>query len=313
LSGKPSVSDRAGSWVHRPQRLKWRRALFQIHLWIAIALGLYIVVISVSGSVAVFRREASLWVIPRSVPSTAGERLTGDALGDAVRRVYAGYEVVGINDTADRPGRPDRANRPVDVAVVKNGVRSGRVFDPYAVEDMGDSYPPIVQTMEWFVDLHDNLLAGTTGRRINGIAGALIVLLVVTGAVIWWPGRGMWRHSLIVTPKTPRSRFIWQLHSALGFWSCGLLFIWAITAVYFAFPTPVEELINRFDPDPGDLHRPGEVLLLELIKLHFGRFGGLGIRTLWAILGLVPAALFITGFIVWWRRVVRPRIRRASA
>jgi uncharacterized iron-regulated membrane protein len=123
----------------------------------------------------------------------------------------------------------------------------------------------------------------------------------------------MWRHSLIVTPKTPRSRFIWQLHSALGFWSCGLLFIWAITAVYFAFPTPVEELINRFDPDPGDLHRPGEVLLLELIKLHFGRFGGLGIRTLWAILGLVPAALFITGFIVWWRRVVRPRIRRASA
>jgi uncharacterized iron-regulated membrane protein len=41
---------------------------------------------------------------------------------------------------------------------------------------------------------------------------------------------------------------------------------------------------------------------LTFIRLHFGRFGGLSIRILWVILGLLPTVLFVTGFIVWWKR-----------
>ena len=292
--------------------MRLRRALFQVHLWIALTLGLYIIVISVSGSIAVFRREANLWLIPRTVASTEGERLTGEALDAAVRRVYSGYEVVGIAEQFGGRRGPDPALRPVDVALVKDGVRSGRVFDPYRALDLGDNYPTAVRAMEWVVDLHDNLLAGTTGRRINGIAGALVMLLVLTGTVIWWQGRSRWWRGLIVS-RSARRPFVWQLHSAMGVWSCVLLLIWATTAAYFAFPTPVEALIDRFDPDLEEFHRPGEAFLLQLIALHFGRFGGLEIRITWAILGLVPAALFITGFIVWWRRVVRPRLKAQSA
>jgi uncharacterized iron-regulated membrane protein len=291
--------------------MRLRRALFQVHLWTALSIGLYVFVISVSGSVAVFRREASLWFIPRSVPAIEGERLAGDALDEAVRRVYAGYEVIGVSEEFGRRGGPDPTAWPVAVALLKDGVRSGRVFDPYAAQDLGDSFPPVVRAMEWVVDLHDNLLAGTVGRRINGIGGALVAVLLLTGAVIWWQGRLRWWRGTIVTRAPPR-RFVWQLHSAIGFWSCVMLFIWAITAVYFAFPSPVEDLIDRFDPDMNDFHRPGEAFLLQLIALHFGRFGGLEVRIAWAILGLAPAALFVTGFIVWWRRVLRPRMRRLA-
>jgi uncharacterized iron-regulated membrane protein len=103
-------------------------------------------------------------------------------------------------------------------------------------------------------------------------------------------------------------RFVWHLHSFIGFWAFALLLIWAATAVYFAFPEPFESTIDRFDADLNDSYRPGEAFLLTLIKLHFGRFGGLEIRVLWALLGLLPAALFITGFIMWWRRVLRPAL-----
>src|SRR5580692_980858 len=41
----------------RPQSLWARKALFQIHLWVGIGVGLYILVISVSGSAVVFRRQ----------------------------------------------------------------------------------------------------------------------------------------------------------------------------------------------------------------------------------------------------------------
>jgi uncharacterized iron-regulated membrane protein len=113
-------------------------------------------------------------------------------------------------------------------------------------------------------------------------------------------------------PQASR-RFIWQLHSVLGVVSFALLFVWAITAIYFAFPEPFEGTIDYFDDDLNDLERPGEWVLIELVKLHFGRFGGLGVRFLWVVLGLVPTVLFATGVVLWWTRVVRRRtLRRAD-
>ena len=44
-------------WLRQPQRVWLRRASFQIHLWIGLALGLYIVMLSVTGSVLVYRNE----------------------------------------------------------------------------------------------------------------------------------------------------------------------------------------------------------------------------------------------------------------
>ena len=44
-------------WVQRPQKIWLRRALFQVHLWSGIAVGLYILMISVTGSVLVYRNE----------------------------------------------------------------------------------------------------------------------------------------------------------------------------------------------------------------------------------------------------------------
>jgi uncharacterized iron-regulated membrane protein len=291
-------------WVEWPQTLPLRRALFQVHLWIAIALGLYIVMISVTGSAVVFRREVSAWFIPRSVPSTAGVRLTADGLKEAVQRAYPNHEITDIHEFQRR------LERPVYVGLRRDGEESERLFDPYTGTDMGSSYPPIVRAVEWLVVLHDDLLGGRTGRVINGIAGLLCMLLFVTGAVIWWPGKRRWKQSLLVSRPTKTRKFAWDTHSALGFWSLALLLIWAVTAVYFAFPEPFDWAMDLFDDDLTDAHRPGEFILLFLIKLHFGRFGGLGVRVLWTVLGLLPAVLFVTGFIMWWTRVVRRRWRR---
>jgi len=226
-----------------PQSLRLRRALFQVHLWVGIAIGLYIVMISVTGSAVVFRRELARWLLP---PGTAAE----------------------------------------------NG------------------FPMAMRLMEWLVDLHDNLLAGSLGRDINGVFAILISVLILTGAVIWWPGRKRWRRSVVPARPGNTARFSWHLHSALGLWGFVLLFSWAFTGIYFAFPEPFEWFFNTYDDDPTDFERPGEGILLVLIRWHFGRFGGISIRILWVILGLIPAALFITGFIVWWKRVASRALQK---
>ena len=56
-------------WVQKPQKIWFRRALFQVHLWSAIAVGLYIFLISVTGSVLVYRNELYRAATPEPIIS----------------------------------------------------------------------------------------------------------------------------------------------------------------------------------------------------------------------------------------------------
>ena len=72
-----------------------------------------------------------------------------------------------------------------------------------------------------------------------------------------------------------------------------------------------------FDQFSGDLiytsdladRTAGDAAISWLGRLHVGSFGGTGIKILWLILGLTPTLLFVTGTIMWWNRVVLPRLR----
>jgi uncharacterized iron-regulated membrane protein len=84
-------------------------------------------------------------------------------------------------------------------------------------------------SMEWLVNLHENLLSGSVGRLVNGFGAVCVTLLCLTGAVIWWPGIKNWRRSLSVDWKSnfrgsrgtsQRTRVLeLPLHSDVGnFW-----------------------------------------------------------------------------------------------
>ena len=54
----------------------------------------------------------------------------------------------------------------------------------------------------------------------------------------------------------------------------------------------------------------GDSLLAWLSALHFGLLVGLPGRMAWAVLGLSLPLMSITGFLMWWRRIVVPRLRK---
>src|SRR5580698_6390939 len=64
-------------WVRQPQKIWLRRALFQVHLWSGVTLGLYILMISVTGSVLVYRNELFLAATSEPIISRgSGPRLS---------------------------------------------------------------------------------------------------------------------------------------------------------------------------------------------------------------------------------------------
>jgi uncharacterized iron-regulated membrane protein len=215
-------------WLQHPEKLWVHRLLFQIHLWVGMMAGLYLFVMSLSGSAIVFRNE-------------------------------------------------------LETAANFNG----NVF----------------RAVEWLVDFHTNLLAGEVGRSVNGIGAMCLTLLCLTGAVIWWPGIDNWRRSLTLNWRSSLARTNWDLHNTLGFWCFVFVLMWGISGIYFSFPQPFNDIVDRFEPPSNDKLRFGDLVLTWLSNLHFGRFNRFT-EAVWALLGLVPAVLVFTGIFMCCHRIL---------
>jgi len=305
-SGQPTVWQR---WVREPQNIWFRKALFQVHLWCGVGVGLYVLMISVTGSVLVYRNELFMVATPKPIISTGfGPRLSDEQLKEAALRAYPGFQVAGLN-------RSRNSDEAVDVHLRRGEEVKNRLFDPRTGKDLGEAVPLGIRLVSKLLDLHDNLLAGPTGRTVNGLGAIVVLALSVTGLVVWWPGIKTWRRSLIIHRGLGWKRLIWELHSMFGLWSVGFILVFAVSGIYLGIPHPFEDLANRLEP----LIRDGDQIIYWLAILHFGRINGIGFpcsgpglcdqttKAIWALFGLAPAAMFVTGAIMWWNRVLRPR------
>ncbi|HXP84600.1 MAG TPA: PepSY-associated TM helix domain-containing protein [Bryobacteraceae bacterium] len=229
-------------WKRRPQNVWLRRAVFQIHLWTGIAVGLYVLAVSVSGSAIVFRNEVytAAPTGPRTV-AIAGPRLNQQQMREAIHRAWPDWSLSYIWE-----GK--RADQSVEVWLDRKGSRKQRLFDPYTGQDMGSATPVSIKVLAWMGDLHVNLLAGPTGRIVNGVGSIILTLLCVTGAVLWWPGIDSWRRNLKIGWRSSWKRINWDLHTAVGFWTFGFVFLWSMTGIYLVFPTPVQVFVHQFLP-----------------------------------------------------------------
>src|ERR1700676_2258324 len=98
-------------WIWQPQTAWLRKATFQVHLWSGIGVGLYMLLVSVTGSVLVFSNELFMAATRDPIIVTGlGPRLTDEKLNEAAARAFPGYAVTRIS----RARNPDQA---VDISL----------------------------------------------------------------------------------------------------------------------------------------------------------------------------------------------------
>jgi len=328
-------------WLRRPQNVWLRRAVFQVHLWSGIILGIYVFLVCLSGSAVVFRNDLYDLLFAKTRVAVSGNPLTRDQMTQAAQRAYPGYTVRTIH----RGRFPTEAT---DILLVKGWRHKDRLFDPYQGRDIGPSVEIYYRMLHFASDLHGNLLFGAAGLQANAVGGFLISTMCVTGMVVWWPGIANWRRGMTLHRDVGWKRFNWDLHSAIGIWMAAFVLLWGITGSYLVFPVPFEKAVNRVFPlkqyrpipeaalghkSPGstagvrlirvaDDDEPipqrsrapiqrsfGDWVLRWFSMLHFGNFGGLPVKVLWCVLGLAPTALLGTGALMWWNRVLSREAR----
>jgi cytochrome b subunit of formate dehydrogenase len=100
----------------------------------------------------------------------------------------------------------------------------------------------------------------------------------------------------------------------VGFWTWAFSFMWGITGIYVVFPWPFQRIVGLiFLPDIFDPRNSSDQRILRWLSyLHFGEFGAHDwpLKVIWILAGLAPAVLFVSGFIMWWNRVLWPALRR---
>lgn len=218
-----------------------RRAVFQVHLWLGLGLTLYAVVIGLSGAALVFRPEMERHLRPdlfhvrmESAQTTLARTIA------AIEAARPGWRVASVRDFE----KPDEATtllmRPAKGMLDAN-YRMVSV-NPYTGAVLADRMR-FAGALGWLSNLHFYLLAGKTGLRVSGWMAGGLLLLCLTGLVVWWPGVSRWRTALVLRPGVRWRRLNWDLHSVAGFWFSGSLLLLSFTGLYFAFPQPVARVV----------------------------------------------------------------------
>ena len=217
-----------------------RRVLLQVHLWLGLIAGVYVVVISVTGAALVFRIDLQRMAHPHLfTPRSAGPLADPITIMESVSRAYPDHRLSGVDaPTAGRPTYLAYVTTPRTFATV--------LIDPVSAEVLGEL--PERSWIRSLQDLHYDLLGGRTGRMINGIGAGAIVLMGITGIVIWWPGRKAWWRAMTIDTRRGAARLFFEVHRAVGIWSVVLILMWALTGLYFAFPAKARSIIGAISP-----------------------------------------------------------------
>jgi len=246
-------------YIQRPHVLWWRKALFQVHLWMGVCIGLYVIAICSTGSVLVFEQDL-LNDRPPLAGSAGHPAPDWEQLIRTATRAYPGSTLADIDMRS--------SNR----RIVPIGLTSGkRTLILYM-----DSYTDRILRHEdlerkhWLVEtaleLHTELALGARGAIADGIGGALLFVSAIIGMVLWWPGIRVWRRALRINWHARWAAISFDLHRTLGFWCFPLVALWGITGAYFIFPNAVQHAVDLFSNTASlqelpSAWRPGESIL----------------------------------------------------
>lgn len=151
-----------------------------------------------------------------------------------------------------------KKNKPISVWVIDKKSNSVQLqANPATGEILG--IKPENAFLKFMRDLHFNLVFGTTGRTANGVGAAFLLLMTMSGLVVWFRGTGRWLSGFkLRMGGSPRSN-AWNIHSASGIWSLPLLLIWSISGIWFGFPVVFEKAVNTFLPVSSQQKEIGSV------------------------------------------------------
>lgn len=206
-----------------------RKLIFNLHLYTALVVGLFVVILGVTGSIMTFETELDVLFNPSLFKVQPGPKPL--PVTDVISTLKTAYphQKFGI---LMLPSAPDRS--------YSTSIRNTQIFiNGYTGKIIGTRSRPTV--LDNIHQLHLRLLIPKAiGGNIVAIASLLLLWLVISGIYLWWPLKRIkvkWDASL--------RRVAFDLHSVVGIFSAVFLFVLALTGIFVHFDHALEATLNK--------------------------------------------------------------------
>ena len=210
----------------------------KIHLWLSVPFGLIITLVCFSGAMLVFENEVNEWFRRDLyyVETVKESPLPMDKLLEKVATTLPdSVSVTGVSISSD-PGRAYQ----VSLSKLR---RASLYVDQYTGEVKGNSersgfFMFMFRMHRWLLDSMNPGNEGIFwGKMIVGVSTLLLVFVLISGIVIWWPRtRKALKNSLKITATKGWRRFWYDLHVAGGMYALIFLLAMALTGLTWSFP-----------------------------------------------------------------------------
>jgi uncharacterized iron-regulated membrane protein len=205
-----------------------RKLLFNLHLYSALILGLFVLIIGVTGSLIAFEGDIDrltnldlFEVKPQGQPLTAARMLA------AARKAYPDQRIGTIRFPTD------------EKSAATFGVKGGlQVFlNPYTGAIIGSR-----GATSWLTSahqLHIRLLMGKAGETVVSSVTVVLLFLVASGIYLWWP----LKRATVKWGASAR-RIHFDLHNSVGIYSAASLFVLGVTGLVVHFDNDLEQWLH---------------------------------------------------------------------
>ncbi|CAL1519889.1 PepSY-associated TM helix domain-containing protein [Chitinophaga sp. MM2321] len=217
----------------------------KLHLWLGLASGIIVLIVSVTGCLFVFQKEINEKIYHKEIfvtPETKG------VLPLSVLRQRA-QEALGPDKPVSYITTWKDADRAWEFMTYKGNDTALTYFgtveyyesvmvNPYTgqvtgIIDYKNNFFSIVKYIHWSL-----LLNTAYGQPIVGWSTFIFVILLITGLIMWWPKR--WtkasrQQSFKIKWKASFKRVNYDLHNVLGFYSLLIALVIALTGMVWSF------------------------------------------------------------------------------
>lgn len=205
-----------------------KKAFGKIHLWLGLASGLVVLIVSLTGCLYVFEEEGRdffqhkyLYVQKQATP-----RKSLQELSSVVRSNFPKERIEQI-----------RFKEEANAAIIYHTKSKKAIsVNPYTAQIIGTRNLK-TDFFSVVLDIHLHLMMGKFGEQVVKWNVLIFFILCVSGLILWWPKqKKFFRKAATINLKTKNwKRLNWDLHSVLGFYGLVVLIIISLTGMFWVF------------------------------------------------------------------------------
>lgn len=205
---------------------KLKNTIRKLHLWLGLASGIIIFIITLTGCIYVFKDEITSYTQHDFdyVKLQHSGRVPLAVVIDSFKKNHADKELLFIKQKESVP----------NATIVLGSKKTQVAYNPYngkEVMSLGskDSFFAIV------LDIHRTLLLGDIGEEIIGISTFIFLFMVISGLILWFPTHVKKLKGYFTISNKSAKRFHFDLHRVGGFYASFILVVVISTGLFFSY------------------------------------------------------------------------------